>query len=226
MQKAAQLLRRNLSPSFPKKTRLYFLMLGTFSFVSFVVFTLLVRMDVLRKFDFDMTVKLQDKIPLSMDGFFSSLSVLGRFEFTFLVLVVLLLLKHKLLGVIPFALFGGAHVIEIIGKFFLSQPGPPNMFLRTNELASQFPGFYIHTDASYPSGHSMRTIFLSVTIILLIYNNKKIPAFFKLLLFVFFVSIAGLMLISRVSLGEHWTTDVIGGALLGASFAFISLFFL
>ena len=34
------------------------------------------------------------------------------------------------------------------------------------------------------------------------------------------------VLISRISLGEHWTTDVIGGGLLGASFAFLSQVFL
>ena len=42
--------------------------------------------------------------------------------------------------------------------------------------------------------------------------------------FLFLFNVA--MLISRVSLGEHWTTDVIGGALLGLSSGIFALIFL
>ena len=226
MQKALQILKNNLKPSFSNKHRALFLILALLSSFFFLLFTLIVRADILRQFDFNSTVRLQDDIPVKWDDFFSFLSVFGRFEASIIILLVVLFIRRKILGIITFGLFGLAHIIEIIGKTFLSQPGPPHMFLRTKELAAEFPGLYIHTDASYPSGHSMRAIFLSIIIVFIIWQAKKIPAFLRYSVIGSIGLYTFLMLLSRVSLGEHWTTDVVGGALLGLSFAFVSLLFL
>lgn len=225
--------------------------LSVLSFLGFVIFTLLVRADFLRSFDFNMTVRIQDDIPLRLDGFFSTLSVIGRFEWMVVYLVILLIFKRKILGgIITFGLFGFAHVLELIGKTILEQPGPPKMFLRAQ--FGDFPGLHVFTDASYPSGHSLRIVFFSILLISAILNiqhikiksqkineaikidNKELKNFLVLviqnliplsLIFIFLI-FCFVVLISRISLGEHWTTDVIGGGLLGASFAFLSQVFL
>ncbi len=222
-----------------------------YSFVGFVIFTFLVRADMLRAFDFNMTVRIQDDIPLRLDGFFSTLSVIGRFEWMVVYLVILLIFKRKILGgIITFGLFGLAHVIELIGKTILEQPGPPKMFLRAQ--FGDFPGLHVFTDASYPSGHSLRIVFFSILLTAAILNiqsikiksqkindaikmnNKQLKNLLVLviqnliplsLIFIFLI-FCFVVLISRISLGEHWTTDVIGGGLLGASFAFLSQVFL
>lgn len=226
MQKAVNLVKKNLTPTFSKKQRNLFLLTGILTFFLFLLFTLIVRSDFLRPFDFNTTVRLQDDIPVRFDEFFSFLSVIGRFEFSITLLLVILFLKRKIMGIIPIALFGSAHIVEIIGKTTLSQPGPPHMFLRTTDLSMSFPGLHIHTDASYPSGHALRAIFLCVIVIFFLWQTKKLPAKLKYLVASLVGSYVFLMLLSRVSLGEHWTTDVIGGALLGLSFAFLSLIFL
>lgn len=197
--------------------------LALFFLVVFTAFSYSVAKESWQKIDFDTTVKLQDHISRKWDGIFSYFSLLGSAEVTIgfsLVMFFLSLIRRRLFAIIGWLIIIPASFVEVFGKLVLFHPGPP-VFFHRSLLPTQLPSFYIHTDFSYPSGHMTRTIFL-VTVFLIIIllswknNSYKILAVLGLLGFAF------MMFLTRIYLGEHWLSDVIGGSLLGVATAFLS----
>jgi len=192
-------------------------------FLAFVLFTIPVALGLFTSLDQNTTVALQNFFAVSFDTPLSFFSLLGSFELTTLILVFALAklgLKKSLVVLTIFFLGIG---LELLGKIFLFHPGPPSLFFRYN-LGFYFPSGIIQTGHSYPSGHSYRTAFLTLLLAYLIAGSKKLSPKTKTRLTFTLGLILFVMLVSRISLGEHWTTDVVGGLLLGASFASFSTY--
>lgn len=198
---------------------------GIIIFALFIFFSYLVHKNLFTGVDFDTTVRLQDKIPTSFNTPFSFLSLVGSFEVTSVILLLLWLFVRKVRYIFVLFLFGFFHLLELYGKAFVDHPGPPYLFFRY-DIPFQFPTSYVQPGSSYPSGHLARTLFLSVVLIFIIFRLKKLTKFQKQLLSFIVVVIAGLMFISRIYLGEHWFSDVVGGSLLGTAMGLLSTLFL
>ena len=204
--------------------KIKYLTVGSLFFLAFVLFSFIVHKNLLVKFDFNSTVRLQDHLSRKFDGIFSFLSDIGVFEVMLAVLLLILIPLRKIQGIIVLGFFGLFHLIEMYGKFFVDHLPPPQFMLRTEKIMN-FPQFYIRTENSYPSGHAGRAAFIGLFIAVITWRSKKISKTHKYLILGLLTVYDITMFVSRVYLGEHWATDVIGGVLLGASLVILSLAF-
>ncbi len=204
--------------------RTLLLICGLLCIASFFIFTLIVRTDVLRTVDFTLTVKVQDRLPQKIYRLFYLITESARFEIVILSLIVLLtiLKKWRLLLLALFLFFTG-HVVEYIGKIFLDQPPPPFMFYKVPNNMNWFPAAYSIEGNSYPSGHAMRAVFIAGMLMFAIGINKRIPTYAQYGGYVVLCVFAAAVCMGKIALGQHWTTDVIAGGLIGAGILFIWL---
>lgn len=203
-------------------TKKLLFLLSILLFFAFVYFSYLVAKETFVQLDFDLTVKFQDKISRRFDLLFSYFSILGSAEITGIIWVIIFILtalKRFWLTAVSLFLLPLALAIEVYGKLFVHHPAPPFLFYR-GVLDVKFPLQFTHTDYSYPSGHETRTAFLIVFLMCFFFFRRSI--FFQSIAQPLLLGILVIMTISRIYLGEHWSSDVVGGFLIGASFGLLS----
>ncbi len=121
--------------------------------------------------------------------------------------------KPLCLFLVLFAFLTG---FEVVSKTYLDHPRPPAEFvrkIRPHGCLRRLPDLSLPSENSFPSGHSMRAIFLTaIAATLLGTRNKKGRIVVAVLVGAYWVGAN----FSRVYIGAHWPCDVIGGAALGA----------
>lgn len=199
------------------------LVLGSvFLFLLFTLLSYLINQSLLDEFDLLLMVTIQNLVPRSLDTLLSFFSLSGSFEISSLFLIFLFMVRKQVQGIFVFFFYFLALAVEILGKTFLQHPGPPQPFFRY-DLGSLFPSSFYQSDFSYPSGHVMRTIFIAVLVFYFIYTSRRLDEPKKNVLIAITLLYSLFMIISRVSLGEHWPSDVIAGSILGAGFGLLTI---
>ena len=204
--------------------KVLFLSISILSLVFFFVFSVVVKKHSLDTFDFNTTVHFQDHTPLGLDKIYPVFSFLASIQSMSVLLIVLLLFRKKLNGIYILLLFYASHAVELFGKVFIHHPPPPFMFYKHLDATSMgFEKSYVQAGSSYPSGHSFRVVFVAILFAYTVYMAKRLSPPIKIILLSLTALFVTLVCISRVSLGEHWSTDVIGGVLFAVGMGFIGL---
>lgn len=200
-----------------------FLFSSIYLLIFFGIFTLLVHVNLLSSLDLSITVFLQKVISRKFDTFFSLFSLFGSAEMVLVIILLMWAIFKKLNYFSILLYFGVFHVIEFLGKFFVNHPSPPIKFLRY-DIPFSFPSSQVSTGSSFPSGHVGRTFFISVILFYAI-SKSSLPKNQKQLFFRLIILFDIIMFISRIYLGEHWFSDVLGGFILGTALSIIALAF-
>lgn len=207
------------------RKKLLFFLFSLASGFSFYIFTYIVKKDVLRQFDFDYVVKTQDHISQRLYKVLALFSSTGQAEILLIILVIILVLRRRIFDLFVLLFFILGHFVELFGKVLLDQPKPPFYFYK-HEMVQIFPKWYSSPGSSYPSGHAFRAVFIFLVASYLIFKLKWLHPFLRLAGILGVGLWAVFVMLSKVWLGEHWPSDVLGGALLGGFLGFLSLVFL
>lgn len=147
-----------------------------------------------------------------LDELLFGFTLLGSIESTLLLVSVIGLWLwargHRRAAVALLLVFAAITLTELTLKFTLPQPHVPHTFNRSP--ASGILWLHLRTPFSFPSGHTLRSVFILGYVAALVGRGT---AWQRALRAVLWMAVA-LVCISRVYLGDHWASDVLGGWLL------------
>ncbi|WP_239254608.1 phosphatase PAP2 family protein [Listeria ilorinensis] len=200
-----------------RKKAMPLLLVGGFALLLFIIeaFSVASEKNWVAKFDLSWIERIRGSIHASMTTMIEFLTDFGSAEYiivmTIIVVIVLFILRKFVVGL----WFGGTIlfcgiVMNYLLKHFVERNRPP----QTNWLIEE-SGF------SFPSGHATATtVFYGLAALFLIFTVRKMWQ--KIVIGALGLVIIFFIMYSRIYLGVHYPTDVLGGFLFGIASIFIS----
>jgi membrane-associated phospholipid phosphatase len=174
--------------------------------IAFVILAAAAHLGLLRALDRQLLDLIQSVARPQLDLIGSVVTVFGQSEVTVGIaagLVVARVRARRADFWMPLAI-AIIVALEAVAKLVVAQPLPPHDVQRDLGL---FPGVVVPFAHSFPSGHVARDAFL----LLIVHGWPRVAVGLALTL----------VAVSRVYIGQHWPSDVVGGLLLGAAVAWV-----
>jgi membrane-associated phospholipid phosphatase len=175
-----------------------------------------VQLRLLARLDLAVTVAMQPLISPGLDLFSAAVGILLSGELTAVYALIagyhLWRAGQGLWSLAPFA-FGPPTLLEVVLKEVIHQPWVGSVFYR----GVYYPLTDVVTPNTFPSGHAIRDGFIVVFVVLVLRARPGRPSFRCWCGTALAVGLACLLGLTRVYLGDHWLSDVIGGLLLGSA---------
>lgn len=188
--------------------------------LSFAVLTFFVRQFDYFQFDLNITRLIQSFNPSwfhFLMVIISRLGDVGLGSIIILIFAILAFLARKFKAALMiFIAPATTTVLSQIIKHLVSRPRPSNSLI-------QVIGFYDELD-SFPSGHVMFYISLYGLLLFIVYTQFKKRLVIRRLLIGVFSLMIMLIGVSRIYLGAHWFSDVLGAYIIGFSWLMIIIY--
>lgn len=126
---------------------------------------------------------------------------------TILLTAALLATRQRRLAVYFVTVVVGAVALANLGKVWIGRPRPP-VSVRAAHV----------TSSAFPSGHATQAAATFTAIAIIVFAVVKAPRFRSLLVAMLAILVIAVGL-SRIALGVHWLTDVLGGWVAGVLWA-------
>ncbi|GAB1463728.1 phosphatase PAP2 family protein [Pedobacter sp.] len=189
-----------------KTTKLFY---GIALLVAFALLALFVTNNPVNNLDISISHFLQQFHNPLLDQIMIFISAFGNVPVAFAALLITALVfwlfnyKREALFVLAISFTG---IITFSLKRLFNRPRP------TDEYVTLIESYNNH---SFPSGHTLSYVVFFGFLILLMRNLIAIPSYLRRMVSIFSYLMFVTGPISRVYLGAHWFTDILGGILIG-----------
>lgn len=187
---------------------------------AYLLLGVVVTLQALRPLDVAGVAFVQQYIHPFWDAAFAVIAIVGSSEVVLLGAGLLAgwlwLTGRRALAVVVLA-YLLMYPFELFGKVFLPQDPPGTELVRN---AYGYPLMNVKLGHSFPSGHAGRFTFFAL---LAWFWLGQAPAALRWPLRIAIAVLAVPVLVSRLYIGAHWPSDVVGGVLLGTALVFGAL---